>query len=202
MFDLGALAGYPISYALGVSGDGTVVVGESALADLSRIQAFRWTAADGMVGLGYLPGGISSVSIAANFGGSVIVGGGSTSSLDFHAFRWTQSHMTDLGTLGGTYSEALGTSQDGSVVVGESYFNGSTATHAFRWTSVTGMKDLNFLLASAGVNMSGITLIDARGVSGNGQFIVGDGASAMCCWLGMPHPIISPEPRRSPMPSG
>jgi hypothetical protein len=37
------------------------------------------------------------------------------------------------------------------------------------------MRDLNTLLANAGINMTGITLFNANAVSGNGQFIVGGG---------------------------
>ena len=176
MIGLGALPGYPISYAMGVSGNGSVVVGVDYVISVSQNQAFRWTATSGMVGLGYLPGGSSSFASAANFDGSVVVGGSYTGSGDgYHAFRWTQLHMTDLGTLGGVYSAALSTNEDGLVVVGEGYVTGNGATHAFRWTSTAGIKDLNVLLANAGVNMSGITLISASGVSRNGQFIVGYG---------------------------
>jgi hypothetical protein len=37
------------------------------------------------------------------------------------------------------------------------------------------MRDLNTLLSSAGVNMAGITLLTASAISGNGQYIVGQG---------------------------
>jgi probable HAF family extracellular repeat protein len=84
--------------------------------------------------------------------------------------------MVDLGTLGGSNSGALGVSADGSVVVGYSNYDGNNNVgHAFRWTTATGMKDLNTLLANAGVNMTGITLASATAVSGNGQFIIGQG---------------------------
>ena len=53
---LGNLGGISFaSYADGVSADGSVVVGRDANADGD--QAFRWTEAGGMVGLGDLPGG-------------------------------------------------------------------------------------------------------------------------------------------------
>ena len=57
---LGDLPGGRVaSFANAVSADGSVVVGHSssALALGSAYEAFRWTAADGMIGLGDLPGG-------------------------------------------------------------------------------------------------------------------------------------------------
>lgn len=37
------------------------------------------------------------------------------------------------------------------------------------------MQDLNTFLANNGVSMTGITLVDARGISSNGQFVAGSG---------------------------
>ena len=45
---------------------------------------------------------------------------------------------------------------------------------AFRWTSITGMRDLNTLMTDAGVPLNGVVLQGARAISGNGQIIVGD----------------------------
>jgi probable HAF family extracellular repeat protein len=65
--------GYYDSVAIGVSADGSVVVGISS-SNLSS-QAFRWTKSTGMVNLGALPGG-SSFSHASDISnnGSIIVG--------------------------------------------------------------------------------------------------------------------------------
>jgi hypothetical protein len=60
------------------------------------------------------------------------------------------------------------------VVVGE-IVAGDGSNRAFRWTAATGVRDLNALLADAGVNMADVTLLDARGMSEDGQFIVGAG---------------------------
>src|SRR5262249_41556917 len=51
------------------------------------------------------------------------------------------SAPTSLGTLRGGGSHAFGVSDDGTVVVGRDIGN-DRADHAFRWTRVTGMKDL------------------------------------------------------------
>lgn len=168
------------SFAHAVSGDGSIVVGQ--VLNLSGDwRAFRWTQATGMVDIGTLGG--TKVYYSTDRGmdisddGSTIVGGsyiGGDSA--YHAYRWTQvTGMADLGTLGGTNSEAFSTSGDGSIIVGKSYIVGNSTLRAFRWTQATGMQDLNTLLAEAGVNMSGITLTLARGISANGQYIVGQG---------------------------
>jgi len=77
--------------------------------------------------------------------------------------------MTDLGTIGGAtgnfFAEAV--TPDGTVVVGASVYPGSGGNRdAFYWTQALGMQDLNTLLKNAGVNVTGIDLINAAGVSG------------------------------------
>ena len=62
-----------------------------------------------------------------------------------HAFIWSSTMgMTDLGTLGGDSSYALGLN-DSSEVVGYSYLAGNTTYHAFTWTASGGMVDLGSL---------------------------------------------------------
>ena len=53
--------------------------------------------------------------------------------------------MTDLGTLGGSFAQATSINNLG-VVVGFSNTTGDIDVHAFYWTPLTGMKDLNTLL--------------------------------------------------------
>ncbi|NRA00706.1 MAG: PEP-CTERM sorting domain-containing protein, partial [Myxococcales bacterium] len=86
---LGDLPGWLFSSsALGVSADGSVVVGSSASA--SGWEAFRWTQGGGMVGLGDLPGGtFYSGARAVSADGSVVVGW-AVSASGHEAFRWTQ----------------------------------------------------------------------------------------------------------------
>src|SRR5262245_46409313 len=70
---LGVLPGYASSVALAVSGDGSVVVGESDHG-ASTAQPFRWTSGGGMQGLGHLPGDTSGTAIGVSGDGSVVVG--------------------------------------------------------------------------------------------------------------------------------
>ncbi|MBU3635347.1 autotransporter domain-containing protein [Polynucleobacter sp. es-GGE-1] len=71
--------------------------------------------------------------------------------------------MSDLLTLGGTYSYARGVSADGSVIVGDSTIIGDRTRHAFKYSGGV-MTDLLTL---------GGTYSYARGVSADGSVIVG-----------------------------
>lgn len=172
-----SLASTDYSYANAVSSDGLTIVGRLNTGDN---QAFRWTLATGMVGLGYLPGGYSysdALSISAN--GSVIVGQAFHSvSSESEAFSWTEATgLVGLGDLpGGTfYSYAWDASSDGSLIVGTG--RSATGDEAFLWDSAHGMRNLrDVLISDYGVtNLTGWTLSAARGISADGQTIVGDG---------------------------
>src|SRR5262245_238648 len=156
------------SEANGVSADGSVVVGDADY--LINREAFRWTSAGGMVGLGDLPGGdFYSNANAVSADGSVIVGNSSSAS-GLEAFRWTSGGgMVGLGYLPGwVESSAYGASADGSVIVGNTSFSSSSLNgQAFRWTSAGGMVGLGDL--PGGQFYSG-----ASGVSADGSVIVGN----------------------------
>ncbi len=153
----------------GLSGDGLTVIGSSNLG-LSRMEAFRWTANDGIEGLGFLAGDMSSVATGASADGSVIVG---TSYSGFlvgnKAFLWTQAGgMVGLGTLvGGAGSTASGVSADGLVVVGQSGSLAHGQGEAFRWTAVTGMVGLGVL--------PGTLSSRANATNADGSVVVGAG---------------------------
>jgi len=121
---LGRQAGYTESEALATNGDGSVVVGQSytevGVQGIVASQAFRWTPAGGLQGLGFLrPGRDRSWATGVSADGNVIVGtnrsiGGN------EAFTWTPSSgMTALPHLpGATYSLGLAVNTDGSIVLG------------------------------------------------------------------------------------
>ena len=171
---LGFLPGGNFSGAFGVSANGTVVVGSSGSLPppTTRIQAFRWTAASGMVGLGFLPGANRSDATGVNADGTVVVGV-SGDQPGGQAFRWVNGTMTGLGFLpGANRSDATGVNADGTVVVGGSSPVLITAGgQAFRWVNGT-MTGLGFLPGgnesfATGVNADGTVVVGlARDASG------------------------------------
>jgi uncharacterized membrane protein len=135
---LGFAPSYNGSRADGVSADSSVVVGLSGPQVVGADQASRWTAATGMVGLGFLPPATgTSWALAVSGDGSTVVG---NSGSPDQAFRWTATDgMVRLGFLptGGS-SVANAVNADGSVVVGAgaTTVNGVGAQLAYRWTTV------------------------------------------------------------------
>ena len=146
---LGFLPGFADKGAANaVSGDGSSVTGTVyGSPDGIYAQAFRWTAAEGMQGLGYLPNfpagnNVSSgVDISAD---GLTVAGLSSSLIGYQAYQWTGSGgITGLGNLNPTYRQSVGRgiSGDGAVIVGDSLVDSGTHD-AFRWTLAGGMQDL------------------------------------------------------------
>jgi probable HAF family extracellular repeat protein len=155
------------SVARGVSADGSVVVGTSAIADF-YIQAFRWSlAARKMVGLDPLPGGLGSSANGVSADGSFVVGG-AYSNGDY-AVRWMGTDAPEALWCCG--SRATDASRDGSVVVGSRWNEG------VRWTEVDGAQTVQSLLEAQGVDLTGWFLGTAQAVSDDGTSIVGFGSN-------------------------
>jgi probable HAF family extracellular repeat protein len=197
MVDLGTLpttgyGAFVTSIANGVNADGSVIVGESSYGNVATLytHAFRWVLTPGTTTgtMTDIDGGAQTESdaIAVNADGSVVVGSaddGNGFIGTTHAFRWTQATgMVNIGRLPGldTYASANAVSDDGNVIVGTSSHLGAIVLDqtAFRWTQSTGIQNLNTLLTNAGVNLNGAVLQTAVGITGDGQFIVGEGLFA------------------------
>ncbi|MBW8309866.1 MAG: hypothetical protein K0M45_09595 [Candidatus Paracaedibacteraceae bacterium] len=170
----------PWSNGLGVSGDGSRVVGDYYIVATRSTKGFRWTRGIGMESLGTLNGGPWSVARSANGDGSVVVGHSGDGAAQYNsekAVRWTVelggTNIESLGTLnGGMGSVASGVNNDGSVVVGYA-MDGTDGNRrkAVRWTVGTGMKSLG--------NLNGGMDSVASGVNNDGSIVVGtakDGA--------------------------
>ncbi len=172
---LGALPGGDYSLASAVSGDGRVVVGFS---ESSRgYEAFRWTREAGFEALGDLPGGVfDSHATGVSFNGTVIVGGGNATDVDYaggyEAFRWTQQNgMQSLGVADwADVSGARDVSGDGqTILVGDT------------WGSLGAGNRYQSYLLRAGeppipINLPGPNIVAnfGRSISRDGRVVVGD----------------------------
>ncbi len=157
--------------ANGVSADGSVLVGNAFRH--TAMEAYRWTAQSGAVGLGFLSKVISDSGAAAVSADGLIVTGQSMSGPpDVEAFRWTlKTGMVGLGGLtklppGFFYALGFGISADGSTIVGQAAT--VECEEAFRWTAETGLESIDPL--------HGTTFFStARDASADGSIIVGLG---------------------------
>lgn len=156
-----------------VTDDGATVVGARIFGDLQinlKSEPFRYTEAEGLVNLGYLPGATTQQGGAAAVtpDGTVIVGYAASANGGSEAFRWTQSGgMVGLGDLpGGTFNSiAVGVSDDGSVIAGRGYVEGQgidDGSRGFYWTHASGLTNLGQGRVNA--------------ISGDGSVIVGEAA--------------------------
>lgn len=197
MAGLGTLGG-KMSNAYGVSGDGSVVAGASTLSS-GEGRAFRWTQGDGMVSLGDL--GVASGAMGITASGSTILGFFEHPGFeDVEAFSWTASTgMVGLGHVrGNNNSIALGASDDGSLIIGE------TAGGGFVWTPQSGMRDLldvlNHDYALSG-ETQGWSWLKPLAVTPDGRYVTGVGDQGS--WLldrGLNPPAIDQPPAFSPVP--
>jgi len=153
MVRLGSLPGEGrASVANGVSSDGKIVVGWSAM------QAFRWTAESGMVGLGKLPGTERSLASSLSNDGSVVVG---ISGVCFgqgkgeQAFRWTAAGgMIGFGPFTvGLQCIGKAVSGDGSVIAG--FTTTGLGPQAYRWTAAGGIVRLGSFSTAEAISKDG-----------------------------------------------
>ena len=160
------VGGGPGSSVFALSGDGTTAVGSGNAITYS--EPARWTASQGLVGIGILGASPFNSAYGTSQNGSVVVGQSFG-----EAFRWTDSGgMMGLGFLPGkTNSWAWGVSHDGNTVVGYSGLSLGAGREAFRWTASTGMTGLGDL-------PGGEFGSAARAVSADGLVVVGAGNSA------------------------
>lgn len=179
------------SRALGVSSNGSVIVGEAEFpaGAFTRKGAFRWA---GSAFTDLTPGLNPSIATAVSADGMAVVGKVGTSTTS-SAFRWTTQNpvaQSIAPLTGHATAAATAVSDNGKIVAGTSNFNfldyqgvvpGWNSGTAFRWAESgpnAGTKDLNQLLAASGVNMSNITLVSITGISPDGQWIQGQALKA------------------------
>jgi len=176
---LGFLPGGNFSIAAGVSGDGTIVVGESTYSPASGSgqQAFRWTQATGMAFLGNGPGGtLPDYATAISGDGQVIVGLLAPASTP-KPFKWTQAGGVVAAAPRIAPPRAL--SFNGSVIVGGSANDVSgDGTVTIGTDSSEGYLEKNGLRTWLG-DLPGFDYrSNAAAVSADGTMVVG-GSAAM-----------------------
>lgn len=162
------------SYAVAVSGDGSVTVGHAFYNSQGPSSGAIWTGGGPPQVVGGWGNAFSDACGVSTDGLGVV--GTSYSS----AFRWTVAGgLLSLGALpGGWWSQARGVSGDGSVVVGLGNAavdqSGQTWQRAFRWTASTGMQSLGSLTLSNGS--------EACATNHNGSVVVGMSSSEAFRW--------------------
>ncbi len=175
--DLGVLPGETRSFAWGISGDGSVVVGHAEHGSMSPVgQAFRWTPTKGMEGIGKLtPSSMISKAHAVSRDGMTIVGENWNEFLNTDAFVWTEaSGMKALPKLGNPWNTATAdaVNADGTVIVGRSIL-ATGGMHMVRWKNGI-LEDLTVGLPFPG--SWGLA------VSDDGEVIAGTSNSTALVW--------------------
>lgn len=113
---------------------------------------------------------LSAGAVAVNDAGQIV--GYSPGATGRHAVLWSATGVIqDLGTLGGSTSEAIDVNASG-LVIGKSKLAGDTVTHFFLWSAETGMQDLNMRI---GAITSVVEINDAGQIIGT--FATSGGAS-------------------------
>jgi uncharacterized membrane protein len=175
--------------AADLSHDGSTVVGTCQYLGLNE-QAFRWTAATGIVGLGFLPGDDRSGASAVSADGSVITGWSATASTYAEGLIWTAAGGPNRFSNHYAHGEALDVSADGSIVVGyggyvrfDRCFN--VFTQSYYWLE----DDVPLRGQNGGVQRLGgnSTAGVARAISPDGSTILGSSWEPNCVFNPIQH---------------
>ena len=168
--ELGAAPQNRTINALDISSDGGVVVG------VRGTEAFRWTEADVMIGLGEFSGGSDFSSAHAVSGDGVAVFGRSASDRGVEAFRWTEADgMQPLTGPDSPYlmNIANAATYGGEAAVGESP---GARKEAMIWTAEAGVRLVEDLLTvDHQIDLGGWQLTNALDITPDGKTIVGFG---------------------------
>jgi uncharacterized membrane protein len=163
------------SYATGVSGDGSVVVGAvysptGGSDGLGGYIAMKWTKAGGRVLLGLLEQGDSSWAYGASGDGAIISGEACDQECtSVQPFRWIDpGPIEPLGYMpGSSYSCGLGISDDGSTIAGYAVQDGTYDVYPTFWREGLGVVQMSRF-------PGGGTAI-AHTASADGAFLAGRG---------------------------
>jgi probable HAF family extracellular repeat protein len=166
MTALGFLPGGTHSTAVGISADGTVIVGNggTTIDPASSSSGFRWTAGTGIARIDPVPG--SSLCVASGVSGDGQTVAGTCLTFNNEAFRWTRATgAVGLGRFGGgsnQTSSASAISSNAMVVVGAGH---PILTGAVAWPTTGGANALG--------KLPGDDSATATAVSRDGTLIAG-----------------------------
>lgn len=165
------------SVAVAASRDGAVLAATLSGSSVNTTQrAARWTAAGGFEVIEPSAGFERSRAHGISRDGMVIAGDLLGSGGAQQAFRWTATGgIQPLGYVpNGTFSFFTGMAGDGSRIVGNSGRDGAGSFQVpFLWSVADGMRTLDAAVAAAGVDLGGLTLTRANGMSDSGSAVVG-----------------------------
>ncbi|MBS0197887.1 MAG: hypothetical protein JSR77_14120 [Planctomycetes bacterium] len=167
------------SQVLGMSRDGSTIVGSSESISQGTGTGFIWTEKTGMRAVIGLNGDTDCHCRGANIDGSVVVGDTSA-----NATLWDADRVAhDLGNLPGRLvGYAYAVSGDGKIVVGTSI---KTTPIGFIWTAESGMRAASDVLIERGVVIpSGFSILYCYAISGDGSTIAGSGRGTNGIWQG------------------
>jgi uncharacterized membrane protein len=160
------------SFANGVSGDGSLVVGDMVVSNVN--VAYQWSVGTRTFQNLALPSGwpaCYATNISSN--GLVVVGDCNGGGQPQVAVRWVGGTVYQLGYLASNpnTNRALGANTDGSVILG-------VGNEAWIWDVLNGVRSLTSILAAANGDVSNWSNLSARAMSADGKTVIGSGTLA------------------------
>ncbi|HYD01516.1 MAG TPA: GC-type dockerin domain-anchored protein [Phycisphaerales bacterium] len=170
------------SKASAVNANGTVIAGETGSA--VGTQAFRWTSATGMQGLGQLSPGLESRSVAITADGEAVFGNAlvpvpdGSGQVGSRAFKWTSAGGIQPLQLpayrpNGNSPGLICCNADGSIAAGIGASADDGGSEAVVWHSRLGPINLDTYLPLHGLDLQGRQLRSVIRVSDDGRTFAG-----------------------------
>jgi probable HAF family extracellular repeat protein len=163
------------SFANGISGNGSVIVGTSS--SIIGRQGFVWTEANGMVGVGTLTSRTTQSDARAVSQDGLAVVGDVLDAGRRKAFLWTSlGGMEEIVDSNPMVNRHKGNAVNGDgTVIGGSRGYGAI-DEAFIWTRLDGVRSVSSILTNDyGLNIDGWELSTVTGISDDGDVITGFG---------------------------
>lgn len=167
---LSPLSGGDWATANAVSGDGSIVVGASDTVELRH--AVLWRASGEILDIGLLPGSTYSEAVDVSADGGTVLGFSAVpGNVQYFLWREATGFVVLQQPADGVTIIPTSLSGDGSIVLGASF----NSSRALLWRASGEVLDLTQYLEGLGVNLTGWTLQECRGISDDGSVVVGTG---------------------------